>query len=237
MGKAEPPASEGGRYNGRSAGLADSSGAQTTRRKASAAQPKRAEQAQPPQKRGDEQRGAESLHLRGGEGEFDAAADGVNAFGAVADAVAEFPGELEGGFAAGGAAAAAGVATGDGDDGVVAFAIDTAGVGGFLDGGDGQQAFDENFEEFDEAAVFLHGNDERVVLVAQMLLHELRGFPADEFAFGSGGTALGFGSFGRDFLEMLQRIDGGFGAEGGLDVRGRGRIGIGEGPFQDAMDD
>src|SRR5258706_370789 len=98
---------------------------------------------------------------------------------AGADAMAEFPGELESGFAASGAAAWAGVATGDSDDGVVAFAIDAAGVGGFLDGGDGQESFHKNFKEFDEAAVFLHGDDERFVFVAEMLLHKLRGFPTD----------------------------------------------------------
>src|SRR6267378_6884310 len=117
--------------------------------------------------------------LRRDEGEFDAAADGVDALGADADAIAEFPGELESGFAAGGAAASAGVATGDSDDGVVAFAIDATGVGGFFDGGDGQKSFHENFEEFDEAAVFLHGDDQGIVFVAEMLLHKLRGFPTD----------------------------------------------------------
>src|SRR5882762_8061764 len=85
--------------------------------------------------------------LRRDEGEFDAAADGVDAFGADADSIAEFPGELQSGFAAGGAAATAGVPAGDGDDGVVAFSIDAAGVGGFFDRGDRQQAFHENFEE------------------------------------------------------------------------------------------
>jgi len=172
-----------------------------------------------------------------GEGEFDAAADGVDALGADADAVAEFPGELQSGFAAGGTAAAAGIAAGDGDDGVVALAIDAAGVGSFLDGGDGQQAFDKDFEEFDEAAVFLHGDDERFVFVAEMLLHELRGLPTDEFAFGAGGPALGLGSFGGNFLQMLQRIDGGFGADDGLDVGRRGRFGIRQRPFEDAVND
>src|SRR6266478_8146030 len=117
--------------------------------------------------------------LRRDEGEFDAAADGVDAFGADADAIAEFPGELKSRFAAGGAAASAGVATGDSDDGVVAFAVDAASVGGFFDRSDGQESFHKNFKEFDEAAVFLHGDDEGFVFVAEMLLHKLRGFPAD----------------------------------------------------------
>src|SRR5260370_16280879 len=64
------------------------------------------------------------------EGEFDAAADGVDAFGTDADAIAEFPGELESRFAACGAAASAGVATGDSHDGVGPFAIDAPGVRG-----------------------------------------------------------------------------------------------------------
>jgi len=120
---------------------------------------------------------------------------------------------------------------------VIAFAIDAAGVSGFFDGGDGEQAFDEDFEEFDEAAVFLHGDDEGIVLVAEMLLHELCGFPNDELAFGSSGATLGFGSFCGDFFEMLQRIDGGFHADRGLDVRGHRGLGIGERPFQDAVND
>src|SRR5258708_15400183 len=36
---------------------------------------------------------------------------------------------------------------------------------------------------------------------------------------------------------MLQRIDGGFDADDGLDVRRRGCFGIRERPFQDAVDD
>jgi hypothetical protein len=68
-----------------------------------------------------------------------------------------------------------------------------------------------------------------------MLFHELGGLPAHEFALGSGGAAFGFGSFGGNFLEMLQRIDSGFGADGGFDVGRRGRFGIRQSPFQDAM--
>ena len=49
---------------------------------------------------------------------------------------------------------------------MVAFAIHAAGVGGFFNRGDGQQAFDENLEELYEAAVFLHGDDQRFVFVA-----------------------------------------------------------------------
>ena len=92
---------------------------------------------------------------------------------------------------------------GHGDYGVIAFAVKAAGARGFFEGIDGDQAFDKDVEEFDEASEFLHGDDEGVVFVAEMLLHELRGFPGDEFALGGGGAALGFRSFRGDFLQML----------------------------------
>ena len=62
-----------------------------------------------------------------------------------------------------------------------------------------------------EEAKLLDGDDQALVLFAEMLLHELRGFPVDEFALGSGGTAFGFGRFGGDFLELGVGIDDGFG--------------------------
>src|SRR6266478_6369663 len=134
------------------------------------------------------------------EGEFDAAAHGVDAFGAYADAVTEVPGEFFGGSAAATAvmracstAARRGFA--EGDDGVVALAEDAAGAGGLFKGVDGEKAFDENFEELDEAAEFLDRNDQGVVLLAEMVFHELRSFPVHQFAFGTVGAALGFGSF------------------------------------------
>ena len=47
-----------------------------------------------------------------------------------------------------------------GDDGVIFFAVEGAGTGEFFDGVDGDEAFDEDFEEFDEEAEFLD-RDER----------------------------------------------------------------------------
>ncbi len=169
------------------------------------------------------------------KGEFDAAAHGVDAFGADTDAITKFPDKRLWLFAT--AAAAAIVVAGHGDYGVIALAIKTASAGNFVKGIDGDEAFDEDIEEFDEAAVFLHGDDEGIVFVAQVLLHELRGLPGNELALGGGGAALGFGSFGGDFFQMLLRIKSGFDADGRLDVRGGLRLRIGECPFEDAMND
>src|SRR5204862_7772075 len=89
----------------------------------------------------------------------------------------------------------AAAATRQGDDGVIALAKDAAGTGEFLQRVDGKKAFDEDFEQFDEAAVFLDGNDQAVVFLAEMFFHELSGFPVHEFAFGAIGAAFGLGGF------------------------------------------
>lgn len=102
---------------------------------------------------------------------------------------------------------------------------------------DREQTFDEDVEEFDVAAIFLNGNDEAVVLVAEMLLHEFRGLPTDEFAFGSGGASFGLGSFGGDFLKMLLGVKRSFRANSRLDVGGRLVVGMRDSPFQNAMND
>ena len=60
---------------------------------------------------------------------------------------------------------------------MIGFAKNNTGACGFFQGVDGEQAFHKNFEELHEAAVLLHGNDQRVVFLAEMLLHELRGLP------------------------------------------------------------
>ena len=65
----------------------------------------------------------------------------------------------------------------------------------------------------------------------------MRGFPGDEFALGGSGTALGLRGFRGDFLEMLLGVERGFGANHGLDERGRRGVRMSDGPFQDAMDD
>ena len=104
---------------------------------------------------------------RGGghEGEFDAAAHGVDALGADADAIAEFPGWRGDLFAARSAAAA--VAARDGDDGVVALAEDAASVGGIFDQRRWGEAPRRRCREVDVAAVFLDGDDQAVVLDAR----------------------------------------------------------------------
>src|SRR5271167_480576 len=167
--------------------------------------------------------------------ELYAAAHRVYAFGADAHAIAEFPDERIGLLALGAAAAA--FVTGDGDDGVVAFAIEAVGACGFFECVDGEEAFDEDVKELDKATVFLDGDDQGVILIAKMLFHELRGFPGDEFALGVGGATLGLGSFGSDFLKVIQRIKSGLDADGGLDLSGRFCVGIGERPFEYAMND
>ena len=137
-------------------------------------------------------------HLRVDEGEFDALAHGVDAFGADADLIAEAPFELAGlcGAATASAArSAAAASTSKGDDGVIAFAKHASRAGKFLQRADGKQAFHKDFEKFDKAAVFLDGNDQAVVFLAEMLFHELSGFPIHEFALGAVGAALRFGSF------------------------------------------
>jgi len=96
------------------------------------------------------------------------------------------------------------------DDGVIAFAEHASRSGKFFQGADGQKAFDEDFEEFDEAAVFLNGNDQAVVFLAEMRFHELSGFPVHEFALGAIGAAFGFRSFRSDFFELSMGIQRGF---------------------------
>ena len=95
----------------------------------------------------------------GDQGEFHAMAHGVDAFGADADTVAEFPDEGSGFLAT---ATTTALSTWNGDEGVLALAMHDARAAGFLERADGQEPFHKNFEEFDEAAVFLHGNDERL---------------------------------------------------------------------------
>src|SRR2546430_1556577 len=124
--------------------------------------------------------------------------------------------------------------TSDGDDDVIAFAQHAARTGEFFQSADGKKAFDEDFEEFDEAAVLLHGNDQAVVLLAEMFFHELSGFPVHEFALGAIGAAFGFGGLRSDFFEVLVRIQRGLGARGGGDAelrRCRGIVGMYERPF------
>ena len=85
---------------------------------------------------------------------------------------------------------------------MVAFAIDAAGAGSFFERANRQQPLDEDFEKFDKAAVFLHGDDQAFIFIAEMFFHKLSGLPVAQLAFGRGGTPLGFRGFGGDFLEL-----------------------------------
>src|SRR5579875_246834 len=111
-----------------------------------------------------------------------------------------------------------------GDNGMVAFAVTETGAEGLFQAIHGHQAFNKNLDEFHKKAEFLHGNDERVVFLAQMRFHVLDGFPIHQFALGAVGAALGLGGFHGDFLEL------------GFTVRACCGIRIFKGPFEDAMD-
>src|SRR6202041_994161 len=80
-------------------------------------------------------------------------------------------------------------------------------------------------------------DDQAFVFLAEMLFHELRGLPVDEFAFGSGGAAFGFGRFGGDFFELRIGIDDIFGFWRGFRIRRRDFVWMNERPFQRAMHD
>jgi len=125
-----------------------------------------------------------------------------------------------------------------GYDRVILLAVENVLAGEFRDAVDGDHAFDEDFRQLDEETEFLHGDDQRVVLLAEMLLHELRGFPGHQFALGGFGAALGLGRFRGDGFEFAAaiRAECGFfltwtGVGGGL------RLGMIERPLQDAMHD
>src|SRR5260221_9507488 len=133
---------------------------------------------------------------------LDAAPNGVDAFGADADAVAEFP------DVPGVRASPAGLflfprlvcrrprtVSAPGNNRMVLLAIENVFAGELRDAVDGDHALDKDFRQFDEESEFLHGNNQSVVLFAEMLLHELRGFPGHQFALGGFDAALSLGSF------------------------------------------
>ena len=144
---------------------------------------------------------------------LDAAANGVDALGADTDAVAEFP------DVAGVRASTAGLflfsrlvcrealsVAASGNDRVILLAVENVLAGEFRDAVDGDHAFHENFRQLDEETEFLHGDNERVVFLAEMLLHELRGFPGHQFALGGFGAALGLGGFRGDGFEFAAPV-------------------------------
>ena len=90
---------------------------------------------------------------------------------------------------------AAAVSAGHGDNDVILLAVNASRVGSFFKRVDRQQAFHEDLEKLDKTAEFLHGNDQPVVFLAEVLLHELSGFPVHQFALGAIGAALRFRRF------------------------------------------
>ena len=102
-----------------------------------------------------------------------------------------------------------------GNDGMLALVIETARAGKFLEAVNADEPLDENFHEFDEKAEFLDGNNQRVVLLAQVVFHELRGLPFHQLTLGGFGAALGFGAFRGDFIEFYAAI----GTESGRGLR------------------
>jgi hypothetical protein len=90
------------------------------------------------------------------------------------------------------------------------------------EGGEGDEALDEEVLELDEEAVFGGADDEGVEFVADAVFHEAHFFPFDEFALGVVGVAFGFGGGLGDGGEVG-------GGEGGVfsgcrKVKGRSRF-------------
>ena len=176
------------------------------------------------------------------ERKLDAFAHRIDPFSAHADLIAEVPFELAGLCAAAtpGAGGSAATSTRQGYDGVIALAKHASRAGKFLECADWKKTLHEDFEKLDKTAVFLYGNDQLVVFLAEVLLHELSGFPIHQFALGAIGAALRFGRFCSDFFEVPVRV------ERGLRPRRSGHMRLRrgwnimrmiEGPFQNAMHD
>ncbi len=108
--------------------------------------------------------------------EFYAMPHGVDSFRAYAHAVAQFPGKLFR-FLRDRPAPFALRKTAAGHNRMLMFAEQATRSRRLLDGAYGQQAFHKNFQQFHKAAVLLYGNNQPLVLVAEMLLHKLRRFP------------------------------------------------------------
>src|SRR5260370_42373863 len=115
---------------------------------------------------------------------FDAFAHGIDPFGAHADFIAEAPFELARLCATATAAAdsSAATATRQSNDDMIAFAKHASRVGEFLECSNGKKAFHEEPEKLDKTAVFLHGNEQPLLIFAEVFLHELSGFPIHPFA-------------------------------------------------------
>src|ERR1700722_14707076 len=64
-----------------------------------------------------------------------------------------------------------------GDDRVILIAVDASLASCFLQAIDAYKPFDENLNQLDEKTELLYGDDQRVIFLAEMVLHELRGLP------------------------------------------------------------
>ena len=111
------------------------------------------------------------------EGELEAALGAVDAIEQDVDVLADFEDSAVAGAS----------------DGTVGVAEEVAVV---LQGGDGDDAFDEEVVELDEEAVLGAGEDDAGEVLADAVLHEFDFFPLDELALGVVGSALGLGGFG-----------------------------------------
>src|SRR5437879_8478876 len=72
-----------------------------------------------------------------------------------------------------------------------------------------------------------------------MLLHELRGLPVHQFAFGGLGAALGFGGFRGDFFQLGAGIESGIFSNrrpGRRACRSGPRVWMRKSPLENAMD-
>ena len=102
-------------------------------------------------------------------------------------------------------------------------------------------------DQLDEESEFLHGNNQRVVFLAEMAFHELRCFPFHEFALGAIGAALGFRTLRGDFGSSTRRYGPMVGTDSTFDclrpragasgTRGPWRVRIFQRPLQHAMND
>src|SRR5580658_10222803 len=116
-------------------------------------------------------------------GEFDAAAHRVDPLRSYAHAVSEVPRnffELCSASTTRSRRAAPPFASGERDYGVIALAKNNPRARGIFESVYWQQAFDEHFEQLDEAAEFLHRDNQRLVFLAEMRFHELRRLPVHQ---------------------------------------------------------
>src|SRR5271156_961411 len=107
---------------------------------------------------------------------LDAVAERVDALRADTDKVAEMENRLR--------AFAARASVRFADDGMVEVAINASLGRKFFEAIHADEAFHENLHQLDEESEFLHRNNQRIILFAEMAFHELRGLPFHQLALG-----------------------------------------------------